>query len=65
MIGKVCMDMTMVDVTGISVHEGDEAIVFGPELPIETVAQKIGTIPYEILTNTSDRVRRIFVAESI
>lgn len=64
-VGSVCMDMTMVDVTGIPVQEGDEAIVFGPELPIENVAQRIGTIPYEILTNTSERVRRVFVAESI
>ncbi len=64
-VGNVCMDMTMVDVTGIPVREGDEAIIFGPELPIETVAEKIGTIPYEILTNTSERVRRVFVAESI
>ena len=64
-IGNVCMDMTMVDVTGIPVQEGDEAIIFGPELPIETVAQRIGTIPYEILTSTSERVRRVFVAESI
>ncbi|MDV3309836.1 MAG: bifunctional UDP-N-acetylmuramoyl-tripeptide:D-alanyl-D-alanine ligase/alanine racemase [Cyclobacteriaceae bacterium] len=64
-VGNVCMDMTMVDVTGIPVQEGDEAIIFGPELPIEAVAQRIGTIPYEILTNTSERVRRIFVAESI
>jgi alanine racemase len=64
-VGNVCMDMTMVDVTGIPVREGDEAIIFGPELPIETVAQRIGTIPYEILTNTSERVRRVFVAESI
>src|SRR5690606_9218755 len=64
-IGSVCMDMTMVDVTGIPVQEGDEAIIFGPEFPIENVAQRIGTIPYEILTNTSERVRRVFVAESI
>lgn len=64
-VGNVCMDMTMVDVTGIDAFEGDEAIVFGPQLPIETIARKIGTIPYEILTSTSDRVKRIFVAESI
>lgn len=64
-IGNVCMDMTMVDVTGIAVQEGDEVIVFGNELPIQQVADAANTIPYEILTNTSERVKRVFVAESI
>lgn len=64
-VGNVCMDMTMVDATGIDAQEGDEVIIFGPGLPIEELAKSIGTIPYEILTNTSDRVRRVFVAESI
>jgi Alr-MurF fusion protein len=64
-IGNVCMDMTMVDVTGLEVKEGDEVIIFGKELSIYEVASRINTIPYEILTNTSDRVRRVFVAESI
>lgn len=63
--GNVCMDMTMVDVTGIPVKEGDEAIIFGPGLPIQQVAQWIETIPYEILTSTSDRVKRVFFAEGI
>lgn len=63
--GNVCMDMTMVDVTGIPVHEGDEVIIFGPGLPIQQVAQWIETIPYEILTSTSERVKRVFYAESI
>lgn len=64
-VGNVCMDMTMIDVTGIDAHEGDEVIIFGKDLPIGEVAQKIGTIPYEILTNTSERVKRVFHAESI
>lgn len=64
-IGNVCMDMTMVDITGIPAAEGDEVIVFGKELPIQEIAESIQTIPYEILTNTSERVKRIFVAESI
>jgi Alr-MurF fusion protein len=64
-IGNVCMDMTMVDITGVEVKEGDEVIVFGAELPIQNLADSINTIPYEILTNTSERVKRIFVAESI
>ena len=64
-IGNVCMDMTMIDVTGIPAREGDEVVVFGKGLPIETLAESIGTIPYEILTSTSERVKRVFVAESI
>ncbi len=64
-IGNVCMDMTMVDVTHIDVQEGDEVIVFGEENPIQEVAASINTIPYEILTNTSERVKRVFFAESI
>jgi len=64
-IGNVNMDMTMVDITGISAHEGDEVIIFGEGIPINEVADSIGTIPYEILTNTSERVKRIFVSEGI
>jgi alanine racemase len=64
-VGNVCMDMTMVDITGIEAQEGDDAIVFGKDLPIEEVAAKINTITYEILTSTSERVKRVFVAESI
>lgn len=64
-IGNVCMDMTMVDVTDLEVKEGDEAIIFGEGLPIEQLAESIHTIPYEILTNTSERVKRVFVAEGI
>lgn len=64
-MGNVCMDMTMIDLTGIDAREGDEAIIFGPGLSVEEVAGKINTIPYEILTNTSERVKRVFVTESI
>lgn len=64
-LGRVCMDMTMIDITNIPAEEGDEVIVFGEQLPIEELAKKINTIPYEILTSTSERVKRIFVAESI
>lgn len=64
-IGNVCMDMTMVDVTGIDVREGDEVIVFGPQFPIAEVASRIDTIPYEILTATSERVKRVYYAASI
>lgn len=64
-IGNVCMDMTMIDVTGIPVVEGDEVILFGRDLPIQEVASKINTIPYEILTSTSERVKRVFTAGGI
>ena len=64
-IGNVCMDMTMIDITEIEASEGDEVILFGKELPIQEVAKKINTIPYEILTSTSERVKRIFVANGI
>jgi len=64
-IGSVNMDMTMVDITGISAVEGDEVIIFGEGLSIKEVAASIGTIPYEILTNTSERVKRVFVSEGI
>jgi Alr-MurF fusion protein len=64
-VGNVCMDMTMVDITGIDATEGDEVIVFGKDLPIQELAERIRTIPYELLTNTSERVKRVFVAESI
>lgn len=64
-VGNVCMDMTMIDVTGIDVKEGEEVIIFGEELPLHEVAASINTIPYEILTNTSERVKRVFFTESI
>ena len=62
-VGNVCMDMTMVDITGIDVQVGDEVIVFGRELPVSGLAGRIGTIPYEILTNVSERVKRVFFTE--
>jgi alanine racemase len=64
-VGNVCMDMPMIDITGIDAKEGDDVILFGATLPIQEVAKKIHTIAYEILTNTSERVKRVFVAEGI
>lgn len=64
-VGNVCMDMTMIDVTDCSASEGDSVTIFGDELPVTQVAGWINTIPYELLTNTSDRVKRVFFAESI
>jgi alanine racemase len=63
-IGVVCMDMTMLDVTHIpDVKEGDDVIVFGAPLPVQEVAKWIGTIPYEIMTSVSQRVKRIYFQE--
>src|SRR5688572_453811 len=62
-IGNVCMDMCMVNVTGLEVSEGDEVLVFGKELPITELASRIKTISYELLTNVSPRVKRIFYSE--
>lgn len=63
-IGTVCMDMFMVDVTGIeNVRQGDEVIVFGNQLPVQQLAQWAETIPYEILTGISQRVKRVYFEE--
>ena len=60
-IGNICMDMCMIDVTDVpNVQEGDDVIIFGKDLSIIELAQKIDTIPYEILTNVSERVKRVF-----
>lgn len=63
-IGSICMDMTMVDVTDIpGVKEGDDVLIFGPELPVSEVARWAQTIPYEILTGVSQRVKRVYFEE--
>ncbi|MGC6533299.1 MAG: bifunctional UDP-N-acetylmuramoyl-tripeptide:D-alanyl-D-alanine ligase/alanine racemase [Flavobacteriales bacterium] len=62
-LGRVCMDMTMVDVTGLEVEEGDEVEVFGRHLPVEEVAAAAGTISYEILAAIPQRVRRVYVQD--
>lgn len=63
-VGKVCMDMTMLDVTSIpNVKEGDEVVVFGPGLPVEKVAAQSATIPYEVLSGISQRVKRIYTED--
>jgi alanine racemase len=62
-VGNVCMDMTMVDVTHIDCKAGDEVIVFGDDPNISNMARAIDTIPYEILTNISERVKRVFYKE--
>lgn len=63
-VGTVCMDMFMVDVTDIeNVKEGDTVIIFGKELPVEQVAQWAHTIPYEMMTGISQRVKRVYFVE--
>lgn len=60
-IGNVCMDMVMVDVSEIDeVNAGDEAIIYGEQISLKELADRIGTIPYELLTNISTRVKRIY-----
>jgi len=62
-VGNISMDMTMLDVSNVDVREGDDVIVFNDELTIEELAREIGTIPYEILTNISQRVKRVYFYE--
>jgi len=62
-IGNICMDMTMLDITGIEVFEGDEVTVFGEEPNVSTIATWAQTISYEILTNISQRVKRVYFEE--
>jgi alanine racemase len=62
-IGNICMDLCMVDVTSIEAHEGDEVTVFGENPSVETLAQKLNTIPYEIFTRISPRVKRVYFSE--
>ena len=62
-VGNVCMDLAMVDVTGTDAQPGDEAVIFGDRLPLEELAQRLGTITYEILTSVSRRVQRIYCYE--
>ncbi len=62
-IGVVCMDMTMLDITGTNINEGDEVIVFGEPLSVHAIAQWAQTIPYEILTGISQRVKRVYFEE--
>ena len=62
-VGNICMDMCMVDVTGVDVKEGDEAEIFGGNITIDELAEKCQTIPYEVLTSIPGRVKRVFFRE--
>ena len=59
-VGNICMDVCMIDVTDIDCKEGDKVIVFGDDLPVTLLADVLGTIPYEILTGVSNRVKRVY-----
>ncbi|MDD6758630.1 MAG: bifunctional UDP-N-acetylmuramoyl-tripeptide:D-alanyl-D-alanine ligase/alanine racemase [Paraprevotella sp.] len=62
-VGNICMDVCMIDVTDIPCSEGDPVIIFGEELPTSTLAEWLDTIPYEIMTSVSNRVKRIYFQE--
>lgn len=62
-VGNVCMDQAMIDVTGADARPGDIVEVFGEHMPLEELAQKLNTITYEILTSVSRRVKRIYFHE--
>jgi len=62
-VGNICMDMCMADVTGLKAEAGDEAEIFGENITIDEIAMKCQTIPYEILTSIPGRVKRVFFRE--
>ena len=63
LIGNVCMDMCMADITSLKASEGDEVEIFGENIRVEEIAEKCETIPYEILTSIPARVKRVFYRE--
>ncbi|MFO7999534.1 MAG: alanine racemase C-terminal domain-containing protein, partial [Bacteroidales bacterium] len=62
-VGNISMDSCALDVTGLGVKPGDEVIVFGPERPVTDFAGDLETIPYEVLTSVSQRVKRVYFQE--
>jgi alanine racemase len=62
-VGNICMDTCMIDITGIEAVEGDEVVIFGGSEGIKRMAEVLETIPYEILTSVSARVKRVFLKE--
>ena len=59
-VGNVCMDQAMVDITGADAQVGDEVEIFGERLTLNDLATRLDTIPYEILTSVSRRVKRVY-----
>ncbi|MFC0876168.1 bifunctional UDP-N-acetylmuramoyl-tripeptide:D-alanyl-D-alanine ligase/alanine racemase [Saccharicrinis sp. FJH2] len=62
-VGNICMDLSMLNVTGLNIKPGDEVILFGDDPHINTVADWMQTIPYEVITSISQRVKRVFTRE--
>lgn len=62
-IGNICMDTCMIDVTDIDAKEGDSVIIFGEDLPVSELSDKLDTIPYEMFTSISPRVKRVYFRE--
>ena len=59
-VGNICMDVCMLDVTDIECHEGDSVEIFGEQLPVNVIAEQLGTIPYEVFTSVGERVKRVY-----
>ena len=59
-VGNICMDVAMIDVTDIPCKEGDSVEIFGEHLPVQTLSDILETIPYEVLTTISNRVKRVY-----
>ncbi len=62
-VGNICMDICMIDVTDIDCKEGDSVEIFGENLPVTVLSDRLGTIPYEVLTSVSSRVKRVYFKE--
>ena len=62
-VGNICMDVCMIDVTDIDCREGDAVEIFGEHLPVTELSDRLGTIPYEVLTSVSERVKRVYFQE--
>lgn len=62
-VGNICMDVALVDVTGIPCKEGDSVEIFGEHLPVTVLSDVLETIPYEVLTGVSNRVKKVYVMD--
>ncbi len=63
-VGSICMDMCMLDLGDLEARVGDRVVVFGEENPVENMAEALDTIPYEIFTSVSQRIKRVYYHES-
>lgn len=62
-VGNICMDACMVDITDTDAQLGDEIEIFGKQIPVTELSRKLNTIPYEVLTSVSQRVKRVYFKE--